>query len=180
MKIDYAIVGAKESAGALAAKGPAISRAARDAAVRLTYELEAYVKGQKLSGQVLHVRTGNLRNSVNSQFREEGGQFVGTVGTAIAYAAIHEFGGTIQRHMQAGVARLRTNAKGELLRQGEGRLANLAVFAKASHKRVREVPYEARDYTIVMPMRSFLRSSLREQRDNIMAQLRLAARGAIK
>jgi phage gpG-like protein len=182
MKVTYAISGAAQAEGALRAQGSAVTDAAVNAVKRLTLELQAYVQSDKLSGQVLHVRTGNLRNSINSQFGYEGGQFTGRVGTGIQYAAIHEFGGTIQRHLKPGVVRLRTDAEGNLLRQGEGRLANLAVFAKRSHadSRVRAVAYEGKDYTIVMPMRSFLRSALADKRDHILAEIRAAALGVLK
>jgi phage gpG-like protein len=182
MKVNYSITGSSEAAGSLKAQGGAVTEAAVNAVKRLTFELQAYVQSDKLSGQVLHVRTGNLRNSVNSQFATEDGQFTGRVGTGIAYAAIHEFGGTIQRHMKPGVVRLRTDAEGNLLHQGEGKLANLAVFAKKSHadSRVKQVAYEGKDYEIVMPMRSFLRSALTDKRDYILAEIRAAALGVLK
>ena len=53
--------------------------------------------------------------------------------------------------------RLRTDAKGVLLRQGdEGKLAKLAVFARASHKRAVERSYQGKDYTINIPARPVL------------------------
>lgn len=181
MEISYTITGADKAIGDMAAKGPAISAAAIDAVTRLTYELEAYVKSQKLSGSPLHVRSGNLRNSVNSQFSTAAGQYTGSVGTGIAYGAIHEFGGVIQMHMKPGIVRLRTDVKGNLMRQMKAGIeTNLAIFAKASHKRVREVAHEGADYTITMPERSFLRSSLRENRERILAGIRAATMGVLK
>lgn len=182
MQVSYAIVGAQQAAAGLRAVGPRITQAAVQTVTRLTYELEAYVKSQKLSGQVLHVRSGNLRNSVNSQFDNDGTRFTGRVGTGIVYARIHEFGGTIERVSQPGVVRLRTNAAGELLRQAtEGRLANLAVFAKASHKRYREVAYEGgKEYTITLKERSFLRSALADRREAILEALKKSVREALK
>jgi phage gpG-like protein len=60
--------------------------------------LANYVKAEKLSGQVLHNRTGNLRNSVFSNVEVTGTQIVGTVDVsmpAAMYGAAHEFGAHI-------------------------------------------------------------------------------------
>lgn len=76
------------------------------------------------------------------------------VGTAAPYGAIHQFGGTVQRHQRAGSVRLRTDAKGNLLRQGKS--GHLAIFANARHKRVVERSFEGKDYTATMPARPWL------------------------
>lgn len=70
------------------------------------------------------------------------------IGTNTAYAAIHQLGGTIHR---TGSVQLRTTASGELVRQKSH--ANLAVFAKRSHKRKTA---RAVDYLIKIPARPFL------------------------
>jgi len=76
------------------------------------------------------------------------------------YAAIHNFGGPITRKPFESSVRLRTDAKGNLLRQGtEGLKANLAVFAKSSHKRAAERKYSSAGYTINMPKREFMKVS---------------------
>src|SRR3546814_20492515 len=59
------------------------------------------------------------------------------VGTNVVYARIHQEGGEIQFAPRSGTTRLRTNARGNLLRQGAN--GNLAVFARDSHTRVRTV-----------------------------------------
>ena len=75
-------------------------------------------------------------------------------------AAIHNFGGDIVRKPYSSTTRLRTDAKGNLLRQGtEGLKANLAVFAKASHKRTRDYFRFSMGYTIHMPQREFMKVS---------------------
>lgn len=76
------------------------------------------------------------------------------VGANTPYAAIHQFGGTIKRKGQSGTVRLRTDSQGGLLRQAEHQ--NLAVFAKANHKRYVERSYQSADYEINIPARPFL------------------------
>lgn len=72
-------------------------------------------------------------------------------------ARIHNQGGTIKRAGKSGSVRLRTNAKGQLLRQGqEGRSANLAVFARGGHKRAVERAFTHGAYEIHMPARPYL------------------------
>lgn len=93
-------------------------------------ELQAYVKNSKLSGQVLRVKTGNLRSSINQQVDVNGEVVTGSVGTNVIYGRVHEYGGNFTR------------------------------FGK-----------KAGDYTVHFPERSFLRSSLQDRRDIILATL---------
>ncbi|UXC35151.1 phage virion morphogenesis protein [Cupriavidus gilardii] len=79
------------------------------------------------------------------------------VGTNVRYAAIHQFGGEITRAAHSGWVRLRTDARGNLMRQGgHGRTARLAVFAKDSHKRARKVQYTSDGWKTKIPARPFL------------------------
>ena len=57
--------------------------------------LEGYIKEQKLSGQVLHVRSGRLRASMAHVVQQEGNDFIARVGPHTLYARILELGGTI-------------------------------------------------------------------------------------
>lgn len=57
--------------------------------------LKRYIKQRKLSGQVLKVRSGRLRNSIASSVSIIGKAVVGVVGTNVPYAKTHEFGATI-------------------------------------------------------------------------------------
>ena len=107
---------------------------------------------KKWPGKVLQVSNALARSYLPFHSRTEAG-----IGSNLTYAAIHHFGGKIQRKGKAGTARLRTDAKGNLLRQGAaGRLAKLSVFAKKSHKRAVERSYQGKDYTISMPARPAL------------------------
>jgi phage gpG-like protein len=75
----------------------------RDALVRevtvLASKLVARIKQDKLSGQVLNVRTGNLRRSITDEVTSTASTVTGRVFSdkSVKYAAIHEFGGTIHR-----------------------------------------------------------------------------------
>ncbi len=94
--------------------------------------------------------TGRLMNSIA---HTAGDSEVVIGSTNVEYAAIHQFGGAIQRKGRAGSVRLRTDARGNLIRQkGYG---NLAVFAKQRHKRAVGRDYQGRDYVIPIVARSF-------------------------
>ena len=79
------------------------------------------------------------------------------VGTSAPYGAAHQFGGTFQRTQKPGKVRLRTDAKGNLLRQGdEGSASRLAIFASRRHKRFTEREFAGKDYTVTLPARPWL------------------------
>lgn len=94
--------------------------------------------------------TGRLAASVASRY----GNDFASVGSNVAYAAIHQFGGTINRAPYSSTVRLRTDAKGNLVRQKTN--SRLAVFAKASHKRAVTRRYTVGAYGITIPARPFL------------------------
>lgn len=56
---------------------------------------EAWAKGSFGKPGHLKARTGNLRRSINTKVVDKGNQIVGTIGSAVIYAAIHELGGKI-------------------------------------------------------------------------------------
>ena len=53
------------------------------------------VQDQKLSGEVLNVRSGALRDSVHLEMQVASDSIMAVVGTDLIYAAIHEYGGVI-------------------------------------------------------------------------------------
>jgi phage virion morphogenesis protein len=96
---------------------------------------------------------GILAGSISSEY----GQDYAQIGSNVAYAAIHQFGGTIDHAERSVRTRLRTDKKGNLLRQGgQGRSKNLAVFAKDSHKQARETWHHANAWKVTIPARPFL------------------------
>ncbi|WP_418647274.1 phage virion morphogenesis protein [Thauera butanivorans] len=99
---------------------------------------------------------GILASSISSDY---GADFalIGAGGAARAYAAIHQFGGTIDRAPYSTRVRLRTDAKGNLIRQGdEGSARGRAVFAKDKHKRARETWAQVDAYQVTIPARPYL------------------------
>lgn len=121
---------------------------------RLTIALQAKVKAEKLTGQVLHVRTGRLRRSINTRIRETSTSVVGQVGTNVPYARVHEYGGvvTVREHVRAVTQ----------------------VFGRP----VAPTTAVVRAHTATYPARSFLRSALREMQPTIIATLRAGLREA--
>lgn len=100
--------------------------------------------------------SGILAASISTEFGADFG-LIGAGGAAKDYAAIQQFGGTINRAPYSTKVRLRTDAKGNLLRQGkDGKSANLSVFAKDSHKRARESWHEVEGYSVNIPARPYL------------------------
>lgn len=100
---------------------------------------------------------GILASSINTEY----GPDFSLIGSNKSYAAIHQFGGTIDHPAHPVRTRLRTDRKGNLVRQGdEGRLKNLAVFAKENgskpHKLFRESWHQVDAYSVTIPSRPYL------------------------
>lgn len=132
------------------------------AVTKETFALQAHVVSDKLSGQVLHVRTGTLRRSITAAIRETEDGVTGIVGTNVTYAAIHEFGGVI--HHPGGTPFY-------LDRAGQ------AHFVSLQSPVARNLP-RTKPHPIPMPPRSFLRSALADRagliRRSIVAALKAA------
>ncbi|WP_150740284.1 phage virion morphogenesis protein, partial [Pandoraea anapnoica] len=95
-------------------------------------------------------RSGRLASSVHPSHDAN----TARVSTNVVYAAIHQFGGTIQRHPMSGHVRLRTGRDGKLLRQADH--PHLAVFAKAGHKQVSVKRWtRSEGWSIHIPARPF-------------------------
>ena len=109
----------------------------------------------KDGGSVLRILQdrGILAASVSSEYGADYAQ----IGAATPYAAIHQFGGTIEMPAKSTKVRLRTDAAGNLLRQGtEGSAKGRAVFARDNQKRARESWAEIGAHTITIPARPYL------------------------
>ncbi len=126
---------------ALAAKAETLAQALADT-----------VKSDKLSGQVLAARSGALRDSIAAEVAADGDAIVATVGSLgeLKYAAIQDYGGRTAAHEILPV-------KGKVL-------AFLAGGAMRFAARV-EHPGST------IPERSYLRSTLDEESDAIVAAL---------
>lgn len=121
---------------------------------RLWFGLQAAVITEKLSGDPLHRRTGNLASSINvggsqstSEFIEGQDEIVGRVGTNDRYGKLHEYGGTFA-----------VPAHERQITMVFGRpVTPHAVLVKA--------------HNVTFPERSFLRSTLRDRSSQIRATL---------
>lgn len=69
-----------------------VTEAAHEALGEGAYDLAAYIQGSKLSGQVLKVRTGTLRRSINAVQTGFLGRWVVAIGAEAWYGELHEFG----------------------------------------------------------------------------------------
>ena len=149
-KVD--ILGQAAVDASLAAKDAAAREALKAQILKSANQLRAYVVSNKLSGQVLHRRTGNLAASVNDfeagQVTESGDQIYAQVGTPVWYGRIHELGGsfTVPEHERTSVLGKR---------------------------------YTVGSYTAHFPQRSFLFSSLTENEAKIRADIAASITGAL-
>lgn len=123
---------------------------------RLAVELQGYVVGSKLQGQVLHHRSGKLSASIKYNVTDDEKTVTGIVfadkgSTAYAYAGVHEFGGTlsVREHIQQ-----RTMVFGRQLSS--------------------PIAVTIRQHDVTYPERSFLRSSLADKRDHIINSIKEA------
>lgn len=113
---------------------------------RLALKLLNRVKAQKLSGQVLNVRTGRLRRSITQRVESSADEISGIVGTNVGYAAIHEYGFkgsvTVKQHLRQ-------------ITQAFGRPLKSPVTATV----------RAHGKNVSLPARSFLRSALADMKN---------------
>lgn len=133
--------------------------ALREKATQLAAELEARIQ-QKLAGEVLNARSGALARSIITTVEEEssGVSVAVTSNGDVKYAAIHEFGGVIPAH--------------EIVPDKAKALAFVIGGKDVFATRV-NLP------AVIMPERSYLRSSLGEMAEQIRAGLSAAVREAI-
>lgn len=125
----------------------------------LRLQLEAKIKS-KLSGQVLNVRTGALRASIFSETIDEKDAVYGRAASSgdVKYAGIHEFGGKTPAH---DIVPTKAQALAFVV-------GGKQVFAKAVHHPGSN-----------MPERSFMRSSLKDMRGEIVSGLEQAVKKAL-
>jgi hypothetical protein len=132
------------------------------AITRLAIKLQKHVKANKLSGQVLNVRTGTLRRSIDQVVVDQGDKIVGKVSTNVSYGRKHEYGfsgtETIEAHMRE-------------IKQVWGRSIT-----------PRSVQIRVHTRTVNLPERSFLRSALKDFAETgiISTEIEAAVRRAAK
>ena len=132
--------------------------------------------GPATSEGLRHQHTPGFKSTLHASTATLSGDGITSgIGTNItnkgfSYPRLHEFGGTITRVQLAGSVRLRTNARGELLRQGKN--GKLAIFAKAGHKRFQNVPFAGgKRTTVVYEARAPIQRGIRDRLPEYVAAL---------
>jgi len=112
------------------------------AITRLAIKLQRYVKSDKLSGQVLNVRTGTLRRSIDKVVVDQGNRVIGKVSTNVRYGKLHEYGFKGTKTVEAHVREIK----------------------KAWGRSITPRQAQIREHTreVNLPERSFLRSALKD------------------
>lgn len=162
--LNVTIVGETELFGRLERITPSVLAGLLTVTRTIAIELEAYVKTEKLSGQVLNVVRGNLRRSIHNAVTQAAALIQGMVFSdgSVKYARIHEYGGTINH--PGGTAYFVSYAG------GVGGVTFVSNKSGLSEHLPRTKPH-----TITMPERSFLRSALADMRGAIATRLQQAA-----
>lgn len=137
-------------------RADALRRALVSKITRLSIEVQTAVKRDKLTGQVLHVRSDILRTSINREVSEQQDGVFATVGTPIGYGIGWENGWT--RKLGAGARGGPKSLKG----------AALASYY-ARH------PSGSRH-----EQRPFLRPTLQEFKPRIVSEIRAAVLSVLK
>jgi phage gpG-like protein len=119
--------------------------------------VEARAK-EKLSGEVLNNRTGQLRASIHSQLESTDTSVIGVVGANTPYAAFQEYG-------FVGVEQVREHMR--KLTQAFGRPVATP----------RDIMIKAHQRQVNYPAHSYLRSSLAENAGTLTSEIRMPVTG---
>lgn len=133
----------------------------RDTIGRIVLRLQRKTKQEKLTGQVLKVRTGTLRRSIDQVVVADGQAIVGIVSTNVKYGRVHEYGFKGQVSVKQHLREIKQ------------------VFGKTL-KSPRQVSVSPHTRHVYIPERSFLRSALREMQPQILAEIDAAVAKGIK
>lgn len=158
--IGMQIIGSERVITALGEKPAQVSTAVKSSLDAFAAELAGYIKAEKLSGDPLHRRSGNLAGSIYPYRQDSGTEMGGGArgGGDIPYAQIHEFGGVIPAH--------------EVVVRNAKALCFTVDGVRRFATRV-QIP------DVQMPERSYMRSAFNERAPSGMEQLREAVKAAI-
>lgn len=162
--INLALVGERELVLKLHGMPAVVQAVVQAKVMALTLKLEARVK-EKLSGQVLNVRSGALRRSIASKVEAIATAIIGKVFSSgdVKYARIHEMGGKTKAHVIEPKNK-KALAFGTFVSMSQwGLFASNVIVRKVNHP------------GSVIPKRSYLGSSLKDMATEITTGLKLAA-----
>ena len=127
---------------------------------KVVLQLQAKVVRSKLSGQVLKVRSNNLRSSIHQAVTVGGNKITGIVGTNVEYAAFHEYGFSGPQNIKEHLRTIKM-AFGKRLKKPK-------IVTVRAHQR--QVEY---------PEHSFLRSAMADMADEIRVAISEGVKEAI-
>ena len=159
LKMEF--IGGDVLAAVLRSYGGKVQTAIVQSIGRSALRLQSEVMDNRLSGQVLNIRTGNLHRSIHQQVTSSGGLVVGEVNTNVRYGVAHEYG-------FAGTVNVKASMR--QIRQAFGRPL----------KSPRYVQIRAHSRNVKLPERSFLRSALRDMKPEIEADLQKSIEGVLR
>lgn len=157
LKIEF--IGDKEVASKLKELEPKIYNSLLSTITKLSIQLQAKIKSEKLTGQVLKTRTGTLRRSINYRVDKTPSEIIGRVGIgadAAKYGIMHEFG----------------------LRGTENVRSHLRTIKKVWGKSIspKQISVRSHTRTVNYPERSFMRTALAEMRPIIQNDISKAVK----
>lgn len=159
--LNVEFIGGDAIAAVLKAYSDGVQSAVEKSIGRSVLKLQREVMQNRLSGQVLNVRTGNLRRSIHHQVTSSGGLVVGEVNTNVRYGIAHEYGFTGNVNVKASLRQVKQ------------------AFGKPL-KSPRYVHVRAHTRDVKLPERSFLRSALRDLTPKFADDLQKSIRKVLK
>ena len=179
------IVGSEAVQQTLLGITPQAQQRVRDEVKRQGLEVLRLAKA-KVSDDLLRVRTGRLRRSINEKSEDDGSTFTSTTGTNLVYARPHEMG----CHDTVQVREYLRRTKAQMLRRAgktskdriikHGKFAGEVIpgrFNETGPKEMGMTTVRAHSMKMNIPEKSFLRSSLAERKNEIRAGLVKAVGG---
>ena len=161
--IKFEMVGDSEMRAALSACSRKIDDEIKSSMAFMVFRLQKQIKTHKLLGQVLHRRTGNLRDNIVRDSWQDGGRTVGVVGIApgAPYGKLHEYGFSGAVSVPAHVRQVK-QVFGRRLKTP----INVHVSAHTRHER--------------QPERSFMRTAIADMLPFIRQEIEAAAKRGLK
>lgn len=161
--LKFEMVGDSEMRAALAGCSKKIDDEIKSSMAFVVLRLQKQVKTHKLLGQVLHRRTGNLRDNIVRDSWQDGGLTVGVVGIASGapYGKLHEYGFSGAVSVPAHVRQAK-QAFGRRLK------TPINVHVSAHTRRVR------------LPERSFMRTAFADMLPFIRQEFEAAVKRGLK